>query len=380
VRRPGLLAFVDNQFTDKGTGRSYLHVYRWLFAAKRDTARKVLEIGISQGGSIGLWHDYFQSADIYGIDIAGLDRVWDRIKGVPRIHLFPHQDAYDAKFLQRNFQNASIDIMIDDGPHSLSSMQEMIQLYLPLLKPDGILVIEDVQSPSWIQELHAVTPAADRQFIDTYNLQQMKGRYDDILFVINRGVNASTPAGMLALLNNSRSDKNTAHSYARTYQSLFYEKTTTAKNVMEIGIFRGGSIRLWHDYFRNSQVYGLDIMKYKDIWPQIMGVERITLYAERDAYNRSFVKEAFQKKNILFDIIIDDGPHSLQSMQLAIQYYIPVLASDGIFVIEDIGQMKWISSLQQVTPVADRKFVDVYDFRSTKGRLDDVMYVIHRAW
>jgi hypothetical protein len=56
--------------------------------------------------------------------------------------------------------------MFDDGPHSLSSMQEMLQPYLPLLKPDGILVIEDIQSPCWIQDLRVVTPAADHPFIN----------------------------------------------------------------------------------------------------------------------------------------------------------------------------------------------------------------------
>ena len=32
---------------------------------------------------------------------------------------------------------------------------------------------------------------------------------------------------------------------------------------MEIGISNGGSIKLWHDYFSNANIFGLDIMKMR---------------------------------------------------------------------------------------------------------------------
>jgi hypothetical protein len=254
-----------------------MFMYCWLFAAKHETVRKVLEIGIHRGGSIRLWNNYLHQADIFGVDLAVLGGVWSRIKGVPRIHLFPNQNAYSASFIQCTFQNGSLDIMVDDGLHSLVSMQQMIQLYLPLLRPDGILVIEDIQSPAWIQGLRPVTPAIDRPFIDTNDLRQIRGCSDDILFVINWGVNATTPGEMPGLLDNTISDKNPAHSCTRTYQSLFYGKTATAKNVMEIGISAGGSIRLRYDYFLNNQISVLDIMRQEKIWSKLRNIGRITL-------------------------------------------------------------------------------------------------------
>jgi hypothetical protein len=66
-------------------------------------------------------------------------------------------------------------------------------------------------------------------------------------------------------------------------------------------------------------------------------------------------------------------------MQLAIQYFLPLLTPDGIFVIEDVQRIAWIKALRSVTPPADRKFVNVYDLRATKARADDIMYVIYRA-
>jgi hypothetical protein len=76
--------------------------------------------------------------------------------------------------------------MIDDGPHTLESMVSFIQLYLPLLKEDGILVVEDVQDMRWVNRLRIVTPDAYKPYIEVYDRRSVKGRYDDIMFVINK--------------------------------------------------------------------------------------------------------------------------------------------------------------------------------------------------
>jgi hypothetical protein len=46
------------------------------------------------------------------------------------------------------------------------------------------------------------------------------------------------------LVDNSRTDKNTRHSYLPLYQNLLIKKKQTAKNVLEVGICFGGSIKL----------------------------------------------------------------------------------------------------------------------------------------
>jgi len=49
---------------------------------------------------------------------------------------------------------------------------------------------------------------------------------------------------LVDLADNSRTDKNTTHSYLPLYQKLLVNKKETAKNVLEVGIFHGGSINL----------------------------------------------------------------------------------------------------------------------------------------
>jgi predicted O-methyltransferase YrrM len=184
-----LLDIVDNTKTDKNTVHSYLPLYQELLHKKRDTARNVLELGIYSGGSIKLWNDFFVNADIYGIDIdPDSERVWRDVKFQPRIHLFMSTDGYDAGMIQNRFVNNNIkfDFVLDDGPHTLESQRLFIKRYLPLLTEDGILIIEDVQSSDWIDSLKNEVPDEFKKYVKTYDLRGNKGRYDDIVFTINK--------------------------------------------------------------------------------------------------------------------------------------------------------------------------------------------------
>ena len=76
--------------------------------------------------------------------------------------------------------------MLDDGPHTLESMVQFIRLYSKIMADDGILIIEDVQDWSWINVLTNEVPDHLKQFVKVYDLRQNKGRYDDIVFTIDK--------------------------------------------------------------------------------------------------------------------------------------------------------------------------------------------------
>ena len=190
-----LTDYCDNNFTDKNTTHSYIDLYQTLFESKKESATHILEIGIgptphANGGSIMMWADYFTNANIYSTDIISIDAVRSALIVHPRIHLYTSNNAYNANFVKSAFlsKNIQLDMMLDDGPHTLESMIDFIQLYSPLMKADGILAIEDLQNIRWIDTLKAVTPDALKPFIQVYDRQQVKGRYDDIVFVINKSV------------------------------------------------------------------------------------------------------------------------------------------------------------------------------------------------
>ena len=184
-----LIELVDNSITDKNTTHSYLELYHELLNGKKETAKNVLEVGVSSGGSIKLWHDYFTNATVYGLDIIPLDIMLDEIKNKDRI-ILSQIDAYDESFFYNNLfkKNIKFDFMLDDGPHSLESMIQFIKLYSQIMTEDGILIIEDVPFWDWIETLKNATPDNLKEYIKVYDLRQIKGRYDDIVFTINKTI------------------------------------------------------------------------------------------------------------------------------------------------------------------------------------------------
>jgi hypothetical protein len=76
--------------------------------------------------------------------------------------------------------------MLDDGPHTLESMISFIKLYSQIMTDDGILIIEDVQDWEWIETLKCIVPEHLKEYIKVYDLRSNKGRYDDIVFTIDK--------------------------------------------------------------------------------------------------------------------------------------------------------------------------------------------------
>jgi cephalosporin hydroxylase len=190
---------------------------------------------------------------------------------------------------------------------------------------------------------------------------------------------------LIDLVDNTKTDKNTCHSYIPVYQKLFESKKYDTNNILEIGIGEpkqnkenGGSIKLWHDYFSNSTIYGLDIHDISDVNEEIIDKQRIKLYTSVDAYDTTFIENTFIKNNIQFDILIDDGPHTLDSMIFFVKHYLPLLKDDGVLVIEDIPDMNWTQILKENTPEDLRQYVKCFDLRSIKNRWDDIMFVIQK--
>jgi len=175
-------------------------------------------------------------------------------------------------------------------------------------------------------------------------------------------------------IDNSRTDKDTVHSYLETYEKLFKDKRLISTEIMEVGVLNGGSIKLWNDYFENASIYGLDIMDMRDSIQDIKYYPRIKLFLNTNAYNIN--PQSFNKK---FDIIIDDGDHQISNQILFIKNYLPILDEDGILIIEDIQRIEDIQILINETPEEYKKFIEVYDLRKNKNRYDDVLFVINKT-
>lgn len=180
------------------------------------------------------------------------------------------------------------------------------------------------------------------------------------------------------LADPSRTDKNTTHSYLNLYEKLLSKRRENAKNLLEVGIWMGGSTKLWRDYFTRAEIHVLDIDPIEKIWDGIKNDKRIIIHASTDAYNENVFIKKFGDKFGTFDIVIDDGPHTLDSMIKFLQLYPKLLNDKGILIIEDIQYIDWIEQLKNHVPEELKPYIRVYDLRNNKGRYDDIVLVIDK--
>ena len=181
---------------------------------------------------------------------------------------------------------------------------------------------------------------------------------------------------------NGYSDKSTTHSYIDLYNKLLYRIKDTALNVLEIGIgnwndsVNGASILLWLKYFKQADIYAVDIISQQYMINDIKNNDRIKIFSETNAYDNTFVNK--ELSSIKFDMILDDGPHSLQSQLEFIKLYSPLLAENSILIIEDVQNISHFNDLIDETPDDLKKYIKIYDLRHKKARNDDLVFTIDK--
>jgi hypothetical protein len=105
---------------------------------------------------------------------------------------------------------------------------------------------------------------------------------------------------------------------------------------------------------------------------------RIVVLANTDAYKAEFFN-SFYQKNVKFDFLLEDGPHTMQSMFQFIEWYSHLMTADGLLVIENIPCWDWINTFRNAVPETLRPFIQVYDLRPTKNRYDDLVFTIDKS-
>lgn len=171
------------------------------------------------------------------------------------------------------------------------------------------------------------------------------------------------------------SDKATVHSYLDTYAELLAPYRTTAARVLEVGIMGGHSLRMWEEFFSSAAVYGVDLCDQPfggiaDLRSMIAeGSHLIRLF---DATNVAQVEHHFD--GIAFDVIVEDANHDLASQLAIYQNLRQHLASDGIYIIEDIEDIDRDRAAFEA--IDSERQVRIIDLRGRKNRFDDVLVVI----
>jgi hypothetical protein len=125
-------------------------------------------------------------------------------------------------------------------------------------------------------------------------------------------------------------DKAFFHLFTSFYNTYFEKYTEKPIRILELGIFKGGSLKMLGEYFKHSTIYGIDINH--DSVNKYYGDNIITYHCSQidsDKLHTLF-------KNMKFDIIIDDGSHVTSHQQKSLGMLFPFLHEDGIYVCEDL--------------------------------------------
>ncbi|QYC09512.1 class I SAM-dependent methyltransferase [Brevundimonas nasdae] len=120
------------------------------------------------------------------------------------------------------------------------------------------------------------------------------------------------------------------HDFLRLYDRRLSRLRDQSFTLLEIGVYRGGSVRSWSQYFPNATIVGLDIteecVKYAG------GNVHIRI---GDASHTDFLFSVIQEFGIP-TVIVDDGSHRWDHQITTLQILFPILKKGGTYIVEDL--------------------------------------------
>ena len=140
------------KYFHENTGRvihKYMHyfdVYDRHFSKYRGTDVHVVEFGVSHGGSLRMWKDYFgDKAKIYGVDINPNCKQLEE----EQVEIFIG-DQEEREFLKTIAESVPrVDILIDDGGHTMKQQINTFEELFSHVQDDGVYLCEDIHTSYW---------------------------------------------------------------------------------------------------------------------------------------------------------------------------------------------------------------------------------------
>lgn len=118
------------------------------------------------------------------------------------------------------------------------------------------------------------------------------------------------------------------HGYLDAYEEFLWPLRDERFTLVEIGVFRGASLRMWRSYFKNAQIVGVDVIpdckQYEE--PRIT----IEIGSQDDP---EFMDRVMHQHHPL--IVIDDGSHDADHVVSTFERTFPILEAGGLYIVED---------------------------------------------
>jgi hypothetical protein len=132
----------------------------------------------------------------------------------------------------------------------------------------------------------------------------------------------------------ARHDTDKGVDFTSVYHSLLSHVREAPLRLLEIGLYNGGSLRMWREYLPNATLHGMDVDRRTLAYELEIPGTKVRLVDQADARAlRAFVDELGGG----YDVIVDDGGHTMEQQIVSFEVLFPHVVSGGIYVIEDLG-------------------------------------------
>ena len=161
----------------------YFDIYERHFARFRGCSPTILEIGVSGGGSLAMWKEYFgPGATVLGVDVDP-DCARHATEGIEVFIGSQDDPVLMAAILEKH---PRIDIVLDDGSHRTEHMLATFALLYHRVHANGVYMVEDTHTCYWPEYNGGVrAPGSFMEFA--------KDRLDDLNAMHTRGALATSP-------------------------------------------------------------------------------------------------------------------------------------------------------------------------------------------
>jgi hypothetical protein len=120
--------------------------------------------------------------------------------------------------------------------------------------------------------------------------------------------------------------------YFEVYDRHFSRFRGKEVYVVEIGVYQGGSLRMWKNYFGSrGMICGVDINSECKAFEE----EQITIKIGSQE-DRQFLRRLADELPRI-DILIDDGGHRMNQQITTFEELYPRISADGVYLCEDTG-------------------------------------------
>jgi len=149
------------------------------------------------------------------------------------------------------------------------------------------------------------------------------------------------------------------HHYFDIYTKHFEAFRNRPIRMLEIGVFRGGSLRMWKQYFHpDSTIVGIDIDKSCKDHEIADKKVFVRIGSQADPEFLAKVNDEFGP----FDIILDDGSHKTHHQNISFgALFRAALADNGVYMVEDMHTNYWLKHIDSEDTFIDlsKQMVDM---------------------